>query len=98
MGLLPKQSLSLAKLGRKQPVAEVCLRLVQTNLLSGGLLFGRRLPEVGRSLGKAIKGFQRGVTEEPEEEVAEIPEDTAPEAEEGGERPVEDPARSSSTS
>ena len=36
-------------------------------LVFGLLIFGRRLPEVGRSLGQGLVEFKRGLKEEPKE-------------------------------
>jgi sec-independent protein translocase protein TatA len=37
-------------------------------LIIGLLLFGRRLPEVGRSIGQGIKEFKKGMRESEEED------------------------------
>src|SRR5437763_1249438 len=44
------------------------------------LLFGRRLPEVGRSLGKGIVEFKKGLREAEDEIKTEIHRDVAPPA------------------
>jgi sec-independent protein translocase protein TatA len=47
-------------------------------LLLGVLLFGRKLPDVGSSIGKTVKAFQQGVRGLEEDVYAEAPA-TAPE-------------------
>ena len=64
------------------------------------LLFGWwRLPEIGQSFGRALQGFKRGVTEEQKEQVREPVTENAESASsdsvQGAERPVRDPANSS---
>jgi sec-independent protein translocase protein TatA len=40
-------------------------------LIIGLLLFGRRLPEVGRSIGQGIKEFKKGMRDEEEDKKSE---------------------------
>ena len=47
-------------------------------LIIGLLLFGRRLPEVGRSIGQGIKEFKKGMRESEEDDKK--PEPAAPRA------------------
>lgn len=47
-------------------------------LIIGLLLFGRRLPEVGRSIGQGIKEFKKGMREAEEDDRK--PEQSAPRA------------------
>ena len=54
----------------------------------GLLIFGKRLPEVGRNIGKGIVEFKRGLKEAETEIVAEPSQPTLPEQRVGAEVPV----------
>ena len=54
-----------------------------------------RLPKIGQSFGRALQGFKRGVTEGQKEPVTENAESANSESAPGAERPVRDPAGSS---
>jgi len=62
-------------------------------LIIGLLLFGRRLPEVGRSIGQGIKEFKKGMRESEEEDKK--PEAAAPRAALPHEQTMPTPEKSS---
>lgn len=44
-------------------------------LLIAVLLFGNRLPGIGRSIGEGIRNFKKGLSEDPTEPRTEVPQD-----------------------
>jgi sec-independent protein translocase protein TatA len=91
-------STSILAFGGLGPVELIVILLVAL------LVFGRRLPEVARSMGQGLMEFRRGLRDDPrdaprplpdasaegEEEKALYPEIAGEEAEEGGDAPEDD--------